>query len=130
MQGRTSVCQIQNPRTNAVSISEGIVSNLALYALRAGEGMVCTVSEAEIAAASTALARSGILAELSSCVATAAATRLARSGDIDPSARMVSMVTATGLRWSGQLPNASKPPLVVGRDLETATLFEGILSSA
>ena len=112
------VRQITNPRTVAVSISEGLVSNLALQALRCSGGDVCTVSEAEISQAANSLSRSGLVAEASSCVSVAAANKYLNANDINPDARVVAILTATGLRWPSQMPFGDQPPVMAGAGSE------------
>lgn len=114
--GHDTVSQGANPRTCAVSISEGIVSNLALHALRSSEGSACIVSEAEIHAAAERLAASGILAESSSCVSAAAVMKYASQSKIDPDDVIVAILTATGMRWPLQVPGADRSPLMISVD--------------
>ena len=113
--GSDHISAIQNPRTIAVSISEGIVSNLALRALKATSGQTCTVSEGEITAASVMYAQNGFVAESSSCVALAAAAQFKDTKQMGKDARSVVILTGTGIRWASQMPRNAAQPTSVGR---------------
>ncbi|MDA8586523.1 pyridoxal-phosphate dependent enzyme [Rhodobacteraceae bacterium] len=122
--GADSIEQISNPRTHAISISEGIVSNLALDGLRKVGGKTCTVSEAEIREAAILLAKSGIVAESSSCVSTACAVKFAKLNDLPADTTMVVMLTATGLRWPTQIVEIDRASTFKGRGDEFNRLLE------
>ncbi|RXG83892.1 threonine synthase [Bradyrhizobium zhanjiangense] len=117
------ISQVTNPRTYAVSISEGIVSNLAIQALRFSNGQSCTVSEGEISAAAECLAGTGLLLEASSCVPLAAAKKFVHDTKASPDTRMLAILTATGLRWPTQIPNSGEPPIVIQRSHDKSALI-------
>lgn len=128
--GLDRIVAVKNPRTVAVSISEGIVSNLALRALHEVCGETCTVSEAEIVAAGAAYARCGFVAEMSSCAALAAASRFKKTGRMRADARAVVMLTGTGLRWPNQIPRNREFPGTVGRQSAVDSLWIDLQSQA
>lgn len=128
--GAETIEAVRNPRTIAVSISEGIVSNRALRALHAHGGQTCTVSEAEIADACALYAKNGFVAESSSCVALAAAAQYKTTQRMKPDARAVVVLTGTGIRWPTQLPKNMAQPVSVGRQSALDGLWADLASKS
>lgn len=93
------ITKIDQPRTIATSISEGIVSNLALRAINGSQGQCAVVSDTEILEAGRDFASCGLFAESSSCVGLASAKRFVADGKLALDAKIVVILTATGLRW-------------------------------
>ena len=85
--------------TSAFSIATTMATDQSLRALRATDGVACTVDESDIRAAQRMLGgHEGIFAEASSAAAVAAIAKLAAEGTIGSADTVVALVTSTGLK--------------------------------
>lgn len=98
-----SVVQINNPRTIAISISEGIAGVHALRAVEKSAGFAATASDSEIHEAMRLIANAGFAAESSSCVGIAALIRAVRENRIERNSKIVVILTSAGIKWPAQL---------------------------
>lgn len=108
-----SVVQINNPRTIAISISEGIAGAHALRAVRQSSGFAAIASDSEILDAMRLLASVGFAAESSSCVSIAALIRAVKENRIERSSKIVLILTSAGIKWPDQLARLGKAAISI-----------------
>lgn len=113
-----SVVQINNPRTIAISISEGIAGAHALRAVQKSSGFAAIASDSEILDAMRLIASVGFAAESSSCVSIAALIRAVKEKRIEPNSKIVLILTSAGIKWPDQLARLGKAAISIRPETE------------
>jgi threonine synthase len=86
-----------------ISVARPVRGRAMLAAVRASNGVVCTVEETEIWREHEVLAASGIYVEPTSAVAAAACRALIRSGALGPEGEVVVVLTGSGLKATDKI---------------------------
>lgn len=97
------VVEKQPTAAEGISVAQPIRDRLILDAVRSSQGVVCTVTDAEIWSAFEAVGRQGLYVEPTSAAAPAAVTRLYQQGVIRAGDRIVVMLTGSGLKATDKI---------------------------
>lgn len=101
--------RIAHPVSVALSTRDGQSGWHASHALRR-DGVVCTVSEQDIADQLRSLGAQGLTAEPASTLGVAAIDRLRERGELAPDADAVAVITSSGLNWTDHIRRAIDVP--------------------
>lgn len=113
-----SVIQVNNPRTIAISISEGIAGDHALRAIQKSSGFAAVASDSEIIDAMRLIAGVGLAAESSSCVSIAALIRAVKENRIEQNSTIVVILTSAGIKWPAQLGKLGRTAISIRPEVE------------